>query len=95
MFNNKPDAPLSVYRVRAVENNRGLLASGLPNQMIVRRLVEKLAADLVHQCVTVVAGKYETTYSLDVCILTHDQLEGYVQRRAERLHDSRPDVRLA
>lgn len=92
-FNHDPEAKLNVYGGILIENTRANLNTALPRSMIRRQLLEQLAATLASDAVTVTETKYTKEHRLQVYVLTSDQLEKYVQRRAEELHPSMPSPR--
>ena len=91
-FDRDSDAELTIMSCAIRENNAGLLNTQIPLRMIQKRLVEQLAVQLTSDCTQITEEKYSTEYRLKVYVLTPDQLEKYVQRRAERLHSSIPNV---
>lgn len=94
-FDNDPDAKLNVYGGLIVENTRGMLNTGITESMMAKRLIEQLAVNLAHDAVTITETKYSKEHRLQVYVLTPAQLEKYVQRRAERLHQSTPSAHWA
>jgi len=92
-FDHDVEANLNTYGGRIVENKVSLTGSGVPRSMMVKRLYEQLAVNLAYDAVTTTEDKYSVTHDLRVYVLTPEQLEKYVQRRAERLHPSMPEPR--
>lgn len=92
-FDSDPDAKLNSYGGQIIENKSGLVGTGLHRSMMVRRLMEQLAANLADGAVVTTEDAYTVQHKLQVYVLTPTQLERYVQRRAERLHKTLPDVR--
>lgn len=92
-FNNDPESKLNVYGGLLVENTKGMLGTGVPTSMIRQRLYKQLANQLTADAVTVTETEYTREHRLQVYVLTPAQLEKYVQRRAERLYKSSPDVK--
>lgn len=94
-FDPHPEAKLQIYGGQIIEHKPGpLIAGGLIDSMFRQRLYEQLAGALT-DCVRIEEGVYMRKYHMQVYVLTPDQLEKYVQRRADRLYPGRPDVRWA
>lgn len=91
-FEYDVEAKLNVYGGVAMVNKAGLVDDGLIESMTRRRLVEQLASTLVRDAIFKTDKGYSYEYRLQVYVLTPDQLEKYVQRRAERMHPSSPSV---
>lgn len=91
-FNSDSDSNLNIMGCAFRENHGGLINSKVPFNMIRRRMAEQLATKLTEDCMQVTKEKYSTEYRLQVYVLTPDQLEKYVQRRAEQLSPYRPCV---
>lgn len=98
MIDLDPDAKLNRVCSRGIVSKRDMLQlryeSYVRSEMH-RRLSAQLGACLLNDgALRITEGKYETSYEVDLYVLTSDQLEKYVQRRAERL-GRYPTVRFA
>lgn len=91
-MNFDPDARPTVFHASFVENHRGLLGTDIPKLEIHNRLFQYLAEEISHSCIETEVGKYSTEHRLRVYVLTVDQLERLVQKRAERLYPSIPSI---
>lgn len=60
-------------------------ADGLLHSMVFERLRDQVARVLTSDAVRKTEGIYSTDYEVRLYVLTPDQLEKYVQRRAERI----------
>jgi tRNA(His) 5'-end guanylyltransferase len=80
-----PDAKLQVIAARATANHMSPHSDGMLHSMMRQRLTEQLASVLASDAMVVTKQKYHTEFEVRCYVLTHDQLEKYVQRRAERL----------
>ena len=85
-------AKLNTYGGIAMVNKSGLVDDNLLDSMVRRRLVEQFAATLAHDAIIKTDKVYSYEYRLQVYVLTPDQLEKYVQRRAERLRSQSPSM---
>lgn len=81
-----------IINVAVRENKRGLVGTSVPTDMIRRRLLHMLAAEVTGHCVKVTEDEFSTEYRVEVYVLTAGQLERLVQRRAERLHPGMPSI---
>lgn len=90
-FDRNPDVPPQMFHATIRENKRGLVGTPIPTDMIRKRLTAFLASE-ISRCVQVTEDKYSTEYRLEVYVLTADQVERLVQRRAERLYPGIPSV---
>ena len=89
-FNHDQDSKLNIYGGLIVENTGGMLNTSMTTSMFRQRLIDQLAANLASDAVEVTETKYTKEHRLQVYVLTPAQLEKYVQRRAEMLHQTRP-----
>lgn len=94
MFSTNPDSSPCMFHACISESHAAEMQSSLPKSMIYERLLEHLGNSITHECTQKETGKYVTLHKLDVYVLTPDQLECLVQRRAMRLHPSAPSVHL-
>lgn len=60
-------------------------ADRMVRSMAFQRIRDYLARELADSAIRVTEEKYSTDFEVRVYVLTPDQLEKYVQRRAERL----------
>jgi hypothetical protein len=91
-FDSDSNARLQQMHVSVRESKGGAINTPIPTTMIRERLVHMLAGLLTGDCVKVIEEEYSTEYRLDVYVLTADQLERLVRRRAERMHPAMPSV---
>lgn len=95
-FDLDPDARLNRIAARLVVSNIEMKADyeGYVESHMHKKLANLLASTLVRDGgMRKEVGKYSTEYAVDLYCLTSDQLEKYVQRRAERLGYGPPSIR--
>jgi hypothetical protein len=82
-----PDAKLNQigarFTVSNAENDRR--AASLIHSMAFQRLRDQLSSLLSQDAMRITPNKYSTDYEIRLYVLTADQLEKYVQKRAERM----------
>lgn len=91
-FNRDPDVRPQLIHANYIENHCGLQNCDMAEHMICDHVRGVLAAEIANECVQKDIGKYSTEYRLDVYVLTADQLERMVSRRARALSAHAPDV---
>jgi hypothetical protein len=86
-FDFDPDAKLNQIGARFTVNNleRDKQTERMVDRMIFDRMCGQLASILSVEAMRRTEGVYSTDYEIRLYVLTPDQLEKYVQRRAERL----------
>jgi hypothetical protein len=92
-MNYDPDAHPTRYGGELIENKMSMTRSNVPRSMITRRLIEQLAAHLASDAIQTTEEAYSVTHRLRVYVMSPEQFERAVQRRAERLHPGMPDPR--
>ena len=93
MIDFDSDAKLNILGARwnvsrtMIEQER---APDFVRELAFSRLREQLASELSISAMQVTGNKYSVDYEIRLYVLTPDQLEKYVQRRAERLRYGNP-----
>ena len=92
-MNYDPDAHPSIYGGELIENKMSMTGSQVPRNMFTRRLIEQLAAQLASDAIQTEEDAYSIRHRLRVYVMSPEQFERAVQRRAERLYVHMPDPR--
>ena len=84
--------PPRMFFAKVLENKHGKLGTGIPKEVIVRRLVDYIAHGVSEDAIEVTENEFSIEYRLSVYVLSPAQLERLIAFRAERMHPSIPSI---
>jgi hypothetical protein len=84
--------PPRMFSAKVLENKHGKLGTGIPRNIIVKRLFDYIARGISDDAIKVTDNEFSIEHRLSVYVLSPAQLERLVALRAERTHPSIPSI---